>query len=84
MNILDIVFIVILSVSLVLALFKGFIKEIISLTALVGGLILAAHYYGGVAGLFANWVESPSWRAVLGFLIIFFGVLLAAGVTIFI
>jgi membrane protein required for colicin V production len=84
MNMLDIIFLVILVLSFVLALFKGLVKEIISLVALVGGLLLAASYFDTAAVLFASWVDSPAWRDVLGFLVIFLGIQLAAGTTVFI
>ncbi|MBN2430964.1 MAG: CvpA family protein [Acidobacteria bacterium] len=84
MNILDIIFLVILVLSFVLALFKGLVKEIISLVALVGGLLLAATGYDTAATLFGNWIDSAAWRDVLGFLLIFLGIQLAAGMTVFV
>jgi len=84
MNILDIIFLVILVLSFVLALFKGLVKELISLVALVGGLLLAASTYDSAAALLVNWIHSAAWRDVLGFLLIFLGIQLAAGITVFV
>lgn len=84
MNNLDIIFLVIIGGSMVLAAFKGFIKELVSLVAFVAGLILAGQFHGPVARFLSRWVDSPVLAQVLGFLAVFFGVLLVAGIAVFI
>jgi len=84
MNNLDVIFLVIIAGSMVLAAFKGFIKEIVSLVAFVAGLVLAGQFHGSMARLLARWVDNPVLARVLGFLTVFFGVLLVAGVAVFV
>ncbi len=84
MNWLDAIFLIILGVSVLAALVKGFVKEIITLVALVGGLIVAAQYYEAAGGLYTAWVDSPAIRSVLGFLTLFIGIVLVAELLVFI
>jgi membrane protein required for colicin V production len=80
---LDYVFALIVLVSTGFALTKGIAREIISLVALVGGLILAAWYYPSVARWFIDFSRSDAVASLLGFMIIFLGCLLAGAVVAF-
>jgi membrane protein required for colicin V production len=80
---LDGVFILIVLVSTGLALTKGLAREIISLLALVGGFVLAAFYYASVGSWFVDFTRTREVADLLGFLLIFLGILLLGAVTAF-
>lgn len=80
---LDYMFALIIVVSTGFALTKGIAREIISLVALIGGLILAAFYYPSVARLFVDYSRSDAVAGLLGFMIIFLGCILAGAIAAF-
>lgn len=84
MNALDLICLAILAFSLVWAVIRGFIKECLSLAALILGLILASRLYSPSSRLFDPWIENPSLRHLLGFLLVLIIVLVLAGFVIFI
>lgn len=77
LNWLDSLLLVILLVTFIIGLVKGFIRQIIGVLAVVGGLILAARYYAWLSWKLFRVVDSDFWRNGLSFLLIFFGVILA-------
>lgn len=77
MNWLDIVLVLILAVTAVIGVFKGLIKQVIGLAAVVAGLVLAGLYYDQTAGLFETFIKNRLLSGFLGFLTIFFVVLVA-------
>ena len=81
---LDLVFVLIIALSTGLALTKGLAREIISLVALIAGLILAATFYPAPATWFVDFSRSETVAQLLGFLIIFLGSLTAGAVVSFI
>jgi membrane protein required for colicin V production len=80
---LDLVFGLIIALSTGLAITKGLVREIISLVALVGGLVLAAFYYPVPAVWFNDLSRSETVSHLLGFMIIFLGSLAAGAVISF-
>ncbi len=78
---LDIIFIVIILVSTGFALRKGLMRELISLVALIGGLLLAAFYYQAVARLFLDLAKTEAVADLIGFLIIFLATILIGAVA---
>ncbi|MGQ9801293.1 MAG: CvpA family protein [Candidatus Saccharicenans sp.] len=77
LNWLDSLLLVILLVTFIIGLVKGFIRQVIGILAVVGGVILAARYYAWLSWKLFGLVESDFWRNALSFLLIFFGVVLA-------
>ncbi len=77
MNWLDIVLVVILAVTAIIGVFKGFAKQVIGLAAVVAGLVLASLYYDQTAGLFEAFIKSRLVCDFLGFLLLFVIVLVA-------
>ncbi len=65
---------IVLGVSLVISLFHGLIREMVSLAGWVGGFILAALFGGRVAGLMPQSL-GPLLGALLGFLLVFVSIL---------
>jgi membrane protein required for colicin V production len=81
---LDAGVIVLLAGSAALGLVRGFLKEVISLAALVVGLVLAGQFYHQAAGLFTRWVEAPEVRSWMGFVAVFLAVLVLAGIGLWV
>ncbi len=84
LNWLDVVLIVILLITFILGLIKGFIRQVIGILAVIGGIILASRYYGWVSWKFMKFISSDFWRNCLAFLIIFIGVILVGWLISFI
>jgi membrane protein required for colicin V production len=80
MNGLDWAIVVILVLSVLLAAAEGFLHELISLAGVVLGFLLAAWDYWRVAPWFEPYVKSPAVAQSVGFLAIFFGLMIAAGI----
>jgi len=73
---LDYLFAAIVLASIGFAIFKGFVREIISLAALIIGLFLAAWFYPVAAAPFMDFSKNETVASFIGFLIIFLGCLL--------
>jgi len=80
---LDFIFLLIVLVSTGVALTKGLMREIISLVALLGGLILAVFFYPAAGNWFADFTRTRAIADLLGFLFIFIGILLLGAVAAF-
>jgi membrane protein required for colicin V production len=84
MTYFDILFAGIILLSTIAALFKGLVREIISLAALILGFILAVFYYSIPAAKLLEFCRTESIANLLGFLIIFLSCLLLGAVASFI
>jgi len=80
MNWLDFILLAIVLVTAVVGIFKGFVKQVIGLVAVIAGLVLAVIYYEPVAGVFTGLVKNRLVSNFLGFLLIFVVVLIAGAV----
>jgi membrane protein required for colicin V production len=80
MNWLDYVLLSIMVVTAIVGIFKGFVKQVIGLVAVVAGLILACVYYERTALVFQTLVKNQLVSNFLGFLLIFVVVLVAGGI----
>ena len=80
MNWLDIVLLVILILTAIIGIFKGLVKQVIGLAAVIAGLVLASLYYEGAAGIFDTFVKNKLLSNFLGFLLIFVAFLIAGGI----
>lgn len=79
MTAVDIAFIVIILVSTVISLFRGFVREALSLVTWVVAVWVGIVFADMVAPLFAEWVSRPEVRQVLGFALLFIIVLIVGG-----
>jgi len=77
-NRLDIVFAIILISSVLEGLKKGLARTAIGLAAVIVGLVCGLWFYGTVGAAFGTHISRP-WENVLGFLIVFVGVILLGG-----
>lgn len=80
MNWLDFVLLAIILVTAVVGIFKGFVRQVIGLVAVVAGLILACLYYEQTAVVFMTFVKNDLVSNFLGFLLIFVVVLIAGAI----
>jgi membrane protein required for colicin V production len=80
MNWLDITLLIIMALTAIVGIFKGFVRQVIGLVAFIAGLILASLYYEQTAGLFVRVTENILIRNFLGFLVIFVVVLIAGSI----
>lgn len=79
MNGLDVVLGVLLLATTIWGIVRGLVKQVIGITAVVAGLILASFNYREVAGIFHKFIENELLGNFLGFIVIFIGVLVAGG-----
>ncbi len=80
MNALDWLILLIMMFSALLAAAQGFFFEVISLAGAVLGYLLAAWGYKHLAPWFLDYVKSPPFADLAGFLTIFLSVVILAGV----
>ncbi|MBS3920622.1 MAG: CvpA family protein [Deltaproteobacteria bacterium] len=71
MNLLDLILIVLIAFSAIYGLFKGLIKEVISLLAVIIGLIGASRLYEGISPLLGNLGLGGQAAKILSFFILF-------------
>ncbi|HWZ81060.1 MAG TPA: CvpA family protein [Terriglobales bacterium] len=81
MGVADWVILAFLLFSVVAAAWEGFFHEAFGLAGLVVGYLVAAWYYRGLANWFESFIKQTWLGDIAAFLIIFFAVLLVAGVA---
>jgi membrane protein required for colicin V production len=81
-NALDGILVVVLIVSVVLSVIKGFLRELLGLGSLVIGFLLGAWFYRPAADLFKGIVKSENIALFCGFSVVFFGTLLVGSLAI--
>lgn len=81
MNWLDITIIALLAVFVVEGAAKGFVRQIVGLTALLLGIVLGIWFYGTAGSFLLPYVSKPAIAMLLGFLIVFVGVQLLGGLA---
>jgi membrane protein required for colicin V production len=79
MNWLDGVIAVMMLLSIIFSVQKGFSREVIGLVAAFFGLILGSWFYGVAGAWLEPYVSSIRVAHFLGFLLVFVGVLIAGG-----
>jgi membrane protein required for colicin V production len=81
MNGADWVIVLVVLASTIQAAYSGFFQEAFHLAGLVAGYLVAAWQYQRLAGWLERYLKSPWLAESAGFLIIFFAVAVAAGIT---
>lgn len=76
MNWLDIVLIVILIITTILGFIKGLIRQVIGITAVILGLVLASQYYWGISEIFKSFIRNEFLCNFVSFLFVFICVLI--------
>jgi len=80
MNWLDFTLLAIIVVTAIAGIFKGFVRQVIGLVAVIAGLILAVVYYEQTGAAFMTFVKNTLVSNFLGFLLIFVLVLIAGAI----
>ena len=70
MNLLDLGIIIILFLVGLRGYYRGLLQEISVVVGLVVGLVFAAHYYLRLARLISQWIHTPLYSRIIGFLVI--------------
>jgi membrane protein required for colicin V production len=83
-NALDWILVLVLLVSIVLSVIKGFLKELLGLGSLVLGFLLGAWFYRPAAGIFKGVVKSENVALFCGFFVVFLGTLLVGSLAIYV
>jgi membrane protein required for colicin V production len=81
MTILDWIICAVVLASVITAAMQGFFSEALTMAGLVVGYIVAAWQYHGLAEWFERFLKNPWLAEILGFLIIFFAIVLLFGVA---
>ena len=79
----DYVIIAIVAVSTLISLFRGFVREALSLATWVAALWVALTFSPQLADQLARWIETPSLRSIIAILVLFVLVLIAGGIVNF-
>jgi membrane protein required for colicin V production len=80
MSVVDIAIIAIIVVSLVIGLFRGFIREVLSLASWIAALWIAYAYATFGASYLEPYIDQPPLRVVVAFAAIFIVVLIVASI----
>lgn len=71
MNVLDIVCITIIVVAAIRCAFRGFIREVMSMAALIFGIVAAVFFSKAGAIIIDTYVGYSNWNQIIAFLVIF-------------
>lgn len=77
----DIAIVVIIALSVLTGLFRGFVKELVALCVWVLAIWLGFNYSQNLDPWLSPYIQEQSVRTVIGFIIILFGTLLVGGVV---
>ncbi len=71
----------IITVSALLSLWRGFIKEALSLASWVAALWIAMLFFNDLGAYLDRWIDTPSVRGAVAFIILFVGTVIAGGIV---
>lgn len=84
MNSADIAIAVVITISVLIGLVRGFVVEVLSLVVWAAAVVLAMSFGETVAAWLEGTVSLPSARYALGYLSVFFGVLLVGALLVYV
>ena len=84
LNLLDWAVVLILVVSVVLSIIKGFVRELLGMASLAAAFVVGAWFYRDAASLFKEVVKTENIALFLGFAFVFLGTLLLGALVIWI
>ena len=79
MNWVDGAILVLVGLSILVGVWRGFLREVVSILVWVAAAWVAIRYSGVAAEALATWVEVPSVRSIIAFVALFVVVLLVGG-----
>ncbi|MDT8375337.1 MAG: CvpA family protein [Mariprofundaceae bacterium] len=80
MNFFDYILIGIVGLSVVLSLWRGFVREIISLIGLVAAFFIASRTSGQAGDLLGQWISNGTVADIAGFALVFVLIMLIVGI----
>ena len=81
MNFVDYILIAIVGLSMVLSLWRGFVREVISLIGLVLAFIIASRSSGEAGDFLSQWISNGTVADMAGFALVFILVMLFVGLV---
>ncbi len=79
MNFFDYILITIIGLSMVLSIWRGFVREIISLIGLILAFFAASRFSNEAGSVFDAWISSETITNIAGFILVFVLVMVAVG-----
>lgn len=76
LNLLDVIFLILIFLSILLGTFKGFIRELFSLAFFIIAVVLSFLFYDEIGSIFNNHFENRDVSNFMGFILIFVVVLI--------
>ena len=77
----DWVIIVVLGLSILLSLWRGFVREAVSLAGWIVAFVIANMFVGELATFLQQWIANATGRYVAAYALLFVGMLMVAGVV---
>lgn len=81
MNFFDYILIGIVGLSMVLSLWRGFVREMISLIGLIAAFLLASRTSGYAGEFLTQWIPNGTVSDIAGFVLVFVLVMLVVGIV---
>jgi membrane protein required for colicin V production len=81
LNFIDYFLITVVGLSIVLSLFRGFVREVISLIGLVLAFIVASRVSGSIGDYLGQWIPSSTMADIAGFALVFIIVMVVVGLV---
>jgi membrane protein required for colicin V production len=79
----DYVLLAIIAISALLSLWRGFVREALSLTSWILALWVAIMYFERLGGWLSRWIDTPSISAVVAFTVLFVITVMLGGLVNF-
>ncbi|MEO5363149.1 MAG: CvpA family protein [Magnetococcus sp. DMHC-8] len=79
MNALDVLFLIVLGISGLLAVLRGFLREVLGLLGWAMAFVVASRFFGDLAGPLTAWIHQAYLVKPIAFFLIFVATLLAFG-----
>jgi len=79
LNFVDYILIAIVGLSMVLSLWRGFVREVISLIGLVAAFLAASRLSGRTGDFLGQWISNPTGADIAGFVLVFVIVMILVG-----
>lgn len=77
----DIIILAVLLISMVMSLWRGFVREALSLVIWIAAFWIAIHFYPDVSNYLVEKISTPGLRMMVAFSVLFFGTLIIGGIV---
>jgi len=80
---IDYIIIAIIGISTVIAVWRGFVKELVSLISLSAAFFLASRFSQIASDFLSEWIGHETMADIAGFMLIFIGIMMLGGIISF-